>query len=501
MLCGTDLDEALAYHTPKITVLKDRKLGLIAISLKLLIFSYIVLWTILYKGKHLKSFELQGLHRLSIRHPTEHLCNVLDADCNSNFTDYTELPYCSESQKTYTHTEQKKRCSTWDYLEAGIPLDEGMLVATRVRRFDEKRDCAPSQDNGWACTGAPFRYVSTNGTRQRKSGAAVPKIDKYVADIEHYTLLIDHRCTRADGDHADDRDDRSMLGYVEECTPSGHAGATGCTQQPIPCISNKCPAGSVEPSEGEPQSKRALASGILASGSAVSTRTGDVFTLGALLRLANIDLDRIVGEAENLRTRGLVLVIKIGYDNRPAGGFLGLKVGPWNMPEIRYSYKIVPLQGRHFHTGPMTVADPNDNARVERIFSGVRLVVEQGGTIVTFDLSFFLVTVTTALGLLVVANSITDMVMMYLLPRSAEYTQRKFFVSKDMNPDEQTGVADHDKHLDAVIDALHAQDREALKESLPILVAGYKRRTSVSGTWDSVIHQPSQNTPASPMTG
>jgi len=481
MLCGTDLDEALAYHTPKITVLKDRKLGLIAISLKLLIFSYIVLWTILYKGKHLKSFELQGLHRLSIRHPTEHLCNVLDADCNSHFTDYTELPYCSESQKTYTHTEQKKRCSTWDYLEAGIPLDEGMLVATRVRRFDEKRDCAPSQDNGWACTGAPFRYVSTNGTRQRKSGAAVPKIDKYVADIEHYTLLIDHRCTRADGDHADDRDDRSMLGYVEECTPSGHAGATGCTQQPIPCISNKCPAGSVEPSEGEPQSKRALASGILASGSAVSTRTGDVFTLGALLRLANIDLDRIVGEAENLRTRGLVLVIKIGYDNRPAGGFLGLKVAPWKVPEIAYSYTVVPLEDRDFHWSK-TVDDPGAATRVVRIYSGVRLLVQQSGTLVRFDMSFFLVTVSAALGLLAVANTITDMAMMYLLARSEEYRKRKFFFSKDMNPEPEagleTGLAKFDGHLDNFIEALHSQDKEVLAKTLPLLLKSHDKRTT-----------------------
>jgi len=481
MRCETDIDEVLAYQTPKITVLKDWKLGLIAISLKLLIFCYIVLWTILHKGRHLKEIDMKGLNRLSVRHPVQHLCDVLDVDCNSNFTDWSELPYCSESKKTYTDADQKKRCSLWDYVQMTLPWDKGMILATSVRRFDEERECKPSEDNDWACAGEPFQYISANGTKQREPGAAVPRVDEYIADIERYTVLIDHACMSANGEGTQDRVNRDMQGYVEECPHSSHAGAMGCAPWPIPCLYDKCPAGAPKPSKGEAQSKGALASSLLASGSAVSLNEGDIFTLGTLLRLANVDLDEAIGGKENLRTRGLVLNVGINYDNRPAGGFLGLKVAPWKVPEIAYSYTVVPLEDRDFHWSK-TVDDPGAATRVVRIYSGVRLLVQQSGTLVRFDMSFFLVTVSAALGLLAVANTITDMAMMYLLARSEEYRKRKFFFSKDMNPEPEagleTGLAKFDGHLDNFIEALHSQDKEVLAKTLPLLLKSHDKRTT-----------------------
>mmetsp|Transcript_12508 Transcript_12508/g.35642 ORF Transcript_12508/g.35642 Transcript_12508/m.35642 type:complete len:530 (+) Transcript_12508:80-1669(+) len=521
MICGKDLDEVFAYQTPKVVILKDRRLGFIAISLKLLIFCYIFLWMIIYQGKHLSVADVNGVNRLSVRNPSEDMCNPFHVGCRSNYTDFRQLPYCAESAETYNEGDGTKRpCQIWDSVEAHIPFDDGALVPTRVRRYDQVRACEPSEENNWSCNPAPYEYLSVNGSQQTVHGEAVPKYDAFIADIEHFTVLIDHNFRRYGGLM---EDDSSMNGQYFEC-PSVSSRSWDCPLRHIPCVHDDCPAGSVTP-DSEPQrepresllvwalrGRRRLRSsqrsasashGVLAlgeagtasrlgaaedyarlaneilvhsSGVAVAVPKGDVFTLGSLLRLANQKLDARGDYSTSFRTRGLVLVIHIQYDNRPEGGFLGLRVTPWRTPPSYYTYRVMTRKAADFRQ-TKTFDDPAATRRTIRIYNGVRVVVEQSGSIAMWDTPFFLMTMTTALGLMALANTLTDLLLMYFLPQSEEYKKRKFYTSKDFNPDDEEGEqganrkpATKQEAGSRFLEALEAQDAEAVADALPQLL-------------------------------
>jgi len=504
MICGKDLDEVFAYQTPKIVILKDRKLGFIAISLKVLIFVYIFLWTILFQGTHLSVADVDGVNRLSVRNPTRHMCDSFRVGCRANYTPFTELPYCLESNKTLKGAGKKLTCQAWDSVEVVQPAESGILLPTRVRKFEQVRGCEPSADNGWICDGAPYENLAEDGTEQTEEGEAVPLYHAYVADIEHFTLLIDHSFRRYGGMQADDME---MPGHYYEC-PSRDAHVTECDLRQIPCVHEDCPAGTVKTSKEEhlllalrggrahtvafdnrgvaaftkvraahEETPAMLASKLMSEPSGyagVAVKKGDVFTVGSLLRLAKVDLDDSGKYPSSYRGRGMVLVVHIQYDNRPSGGFLGLQITPWRTPEPFYTYRITTREAYDYRL-MKSYNDPANPRRSVRVYNGIRVVVEQSGTIALWDTAQFLVTMTTAMGLMAAANFVTDFLLMYILSKSEEYKKRKFHTSKDFCPEDEGAQPSRPTTKkeagDLFIDAMESQDGEAVADAFPDLLA------------------------------
>lgn len=522
-LFGKDLDEVFAYQTPKIVVLKDRTLGIMRLCLTFFIFMYIFIFTMLFQGKHLDVADVDGVFRLQLQYPTMNMCSPDKIGCKANYTRFSKLPYCKESSLPYADNGsslEKLSCQLWDAIEVSKVVEDGMLLPTRVRRFQQKRDCIPSAGNDWSCDGAPYINLDAQGNPQTAVGEeAKPKYDAYVADVESFTMLIDHAFKRYGGMGADDM---SMQGSIVECPK----GSSDCKMKKIPCVHKYCPeedkpsllqTNSLRSSESRvafynhgqpaaqgashvaaPQShdeELALARLMVSENggrsgdntesadkevTVVSIKKGDVFHLGHMLKLAHVDLDTI-GSTEGLdtldgiRERGVVVVVHILYDNWPKS-WAGLVVNPWHTPKPFYTYKVSTRPSFDYKVTNV-FGDPGDANRIVRVYNGIRVVIEQSGKIAVWSTTSFLVTFTSALGLMAVAVTITDMMMMYAMPFKEEYKKRKFFQSKDFNPDE---AGEKDKSGEPLtgeeagewfLEALEAQDAKGIAEVFPKLVA------------------------------
>jgi len=518
-ICGQDLDEVFAYQTPKMVVLKDRKLGLLAIGLKVVIFVYIFIWLILYQGKHLAIADVDGVYRVTLQHPTADMCNPDDIECSSNYTSLDKLPYCTQSPDPFVTREgeqgKKRECFMWDNIEAFVDHEQGALFPTRVRRYDQVRGCVPSEANGYSCDGAPWVFLKDDGTPQDHKGEAKPLYDFFVSDIDRFTVMFDHTFRRLGGMQADDHD---MAGYWLDC-PSADAHISDCTPKSLLCVHGDCPEGARRPGQKEASffakgaramrgrrllapaptvafnsrghatfkaaAERAAMAGrtevteagrtlmTLPSGEVgVSIKKGDVFALGTLLGLADSGLDEKGDFDETFRTRGLILVVHIIYENRPKH-FLGLQVTPWHTTKPHYTYRVTTRTSYDFQK-TKTFDDPREDKRTTRTYNGIRLVVEQSGKIALFEMATFLVTMATALGLMAVSNTLTDMIMLYILQHKEIYKKHKYHHSKDFHPDEGAPPLakpeTKEEAAERLIDAIQAQDPEELLTCYPDFV-------------------------------
>jgi len=444
------------------------------------------------------------------------MCNPDDIDCTSNYTSLESLPYCTQSQDPYNTREgregKKLKCYMYDNVEAFVDHEQGVLLPTRVRRYDQKRGCEPSEENGWNCDGVPWLFLNNDGTPQDHKGEAKPNWEFFNSDMERFTLMFDHTFRRLGGMQADDHD---MIGYWLDC-PGADAHLSKCKPRQLLCVHGSCPEGARRPGASlladgvgnmrgrrsptpEPPptvafDSRGHATSMVAAQTAatggrtevteagrelmtlpngevgISIKKGDVFALGTLLGLADAGLDELGPFDSTFRHRGITLVVHIVYDNRPKH-FLGLQVTPWHTPRPHYVYRVTVRDGYDFQK-TKTFDDPREDTRTTRTYNGVRLVVEQSGQIAIFEIATFLVTMTTALGLLAVSNTLTDMVMLYLLQHKDIYKKHKYHESKDFHPDGDEAQPlpkpeTKEEAAQRLIDALEGQDVDDVVACFP----------------------------------
>lgn len=501
-LCGADLDDLFAYQTPKVVVLKDKWLGLFRLALMVTVVFYIVVWMILYKGDHLSSGDVDGVFRVSLKHPTMDACDPEDIGCLSNYTPLTALKYCTQSPDKYESNDDgveqaKGNCQDWDSVEATLNINQGILLPTRVRRYQQQRGCNPGPSNGWTCEGVPYDYLDGSEI-QTKPGKPEAYYDAFVADIEGFALLFDHQFRKYGGMQ---KDDYEMNGWWNDC-PHGKALFSECTPRLIPCAHEQCPTNSrrvpalpspsfLQANDGrqaavvfEKGRRLKAADRILPGGEPiVGAPKGDLFLVSSLLDAAKVDLDTTegyIGKQKTLRHRGLVLVVHIQYGNKPSGGWMGLKVTPWTTPEPYYTYHISTREAFDYKV-TKTFNDPSDVKRIIRVYNGIRVVVEQSGTILMWDTSQFLVTMTAALGLIAVATTVTELAMMYVMSKREEYKKRKYHHSCDFDPAEpKKDPTTFQEAGENVLEALDSQDGKAMAKALRDLLDMY-RTTPESG--------------------
>lgn len=465
---GKDWDDVLAYQTPKVVKIRERKLGCMKITLMVIIIFYILIFTVFFQGKHLKVGGINGVFRLTLQHPTKNMCNPFHMACKHNFTKLQELPYCSQSDKEGALV--KRECQYWDMLDLVRPSDQGMFIPTRVETFHQKRACEPSAANNWECSGYLYQFVNKDGEVASGEGAAEPHSDVFMAEPERFTLLVDHSFR---GSKGVSRDDFSMNGYWLDCPavePGQAEDRSACKANPVYCVHNNCPDGApkmgqekesllefasavvdksvafsrrdsfVTGQASELEQERSLSTArILASENqpAVAVKKGDVFSLKHLMEIAHYDdFDGAGGFKEgSVRSRGTVLVISIEYTN--VQKWMGLMVNPWNPfgPRPWYHYRVTKRPVYDYMVRD-TSDDPAKSTRKVREWHGIRVVVEQNANIAVWDTAQLILTLTTALGLLAVSNAITDFLAISVFKRGKEYADCKYEVTEDFNPDD-----------------------------------------------------------------
>lgn len=299
----------------------------------------------------------------------------------------------------------------------------------------------------------------------------------YVADIDRYTLLIDHSIT-ARGTRGR-QISGSMLdyqGFLEQC----NATSDKCTTEKIRCIGAHCDKKDEVrlASSNMRSSKRVLSSnadwgsadigehvrealsqrrmsdpsmgytipvsgtaseaslntkggeGVDLSDDLIQINAGDVISVKRLLEVAGVDLDRSVNHAgESRRYEGLLLRLTIRYSNvRP---LMSLFHSP-----VQYTYSVSVEAAPGFKT-VRTFKEERDDERELYNTHGIFIKIDQDGHIAWFSLTGLLLIVTTSQTLLGMALFCTDWVATNVLKHRKEYSAAKTDHTKDFSSEDK----------------------------------------------------------------
>jgi hypothetical protein len=473
--------EVFMFPTPKVVKVHDVKLALLRHFLLGLIFIFIVVFHIAYRGSHLNITPVHGVVRVQLRDPSEDSCDPFHMNCSLGFESMSKLPYCK--QNNYTGVYQKE-CEYWDSVELRQMTDEGLLIPTRVLTFMQRERCHPSLANDWSCNGTLYEFIDSSGEKQSESSKPKPVRDVFVADVERFDILLDHSAHSQSTTYTGDGTkayDFEMLGTWEACADNSKSEPENCTEVPILCVHENCPPGSAlpprdpdsstlisakaltrlrararspstsedpDPQDGPYKKKESyetmdpsdepnlvdefeLADYWVGKNRVVTTTKGDLLKLSRLIQTAGVALDKNVthGSGETYRNDGFAVVVRIEYSNEVP--WLGLQVSPWNPtgPTMFYKYHVIPHS-----TGDVKFrkvdyfSDKGKNQVTREVeeFRGIRIVVEQTGVIKVWDTMQLMFLVTTTLALLAVTNCILDTVALGCMARSREYQRLKF---------------------------------------------------------------------------
>lgn len=487
-LFGVDVDRIFAYHTPKVVTIQDRSLGCVKIVLMLCIFLYVFIYSMCYKGQHFAVSEVEGLARQEWQEPTMDWCRPSKVDCNANFTRLANLPYCKKYMGVDAPEEVVARCEYYDARELPITLPNGILIPTYIQSYRQHKLCLPGAET---CK-RKFEFVDEYGYSQVAGydDESVPLQSAFVADVEDFTVTIDHSFRTSDGKVS--YDDFLMQGRWQMCDreeknkaaqdwmldaaepPKPHE----CHTKPIKCVHNHCDEmkyaneqawhelllGDNRPKSGGQHAQRRArtrgASKLAASGAeeaeserdggpsqlekaaaaankggpqVVSMKKGDVLSVKTLLALAGESLkDSWVDEDEGpqtLRSRGVALVVHIHYDNSEPWVLFRPRDPPW------YTISATTRPVSEFKHSYISAED--EYSRTLTWAYGVYVVIKQTGTIRTFNMVNMLMTLTSAMALLAMSNLLTDFLALNIMPRKETYRDLMYTVSEDMGGEDK----------------------------------------------------------------
>ena len=328
-----DLDTLCGYTTARTLLIRDRRLGFLLFGMQFLIFCYVVIYQVALQQVYSAVSDFNGVVRLQLTAPAVAMRWPGGAPpyCLGTAAVPAAYPlapgYAIPGAGSFTRLGQsfpQRHCQFLDETTAvPIPETDRMFLTTETRATAQSAPAACANLDALNCTFAP-PYNRNDDAVTRRS---------FVADIEYFTLLIDHNINAPlAGIH---KTGTAMRGRM--------LGADG--RSPV----NPCDEYAGFPS-GCPTA--ASAGFDIAVG-----RPGlpDIVAIGTLLRAAGIGgLDSLAGlagadAAESHREAGLVLNLDISYTNfyLEASGALG--TGSLDSSEVQYTVRV----GGGFHAGTL----------------------------------------------------------------------------------------------------------------------------------------------------
>ncbi|KAJ9444708.1 P2X receptor A [Diplonema papillatum] len=384
-----DLDDLFAYRTPRTVLIRDRKLGISRIAILIALFIYVVIYEVIVQKGYMIKETPTGYVRIGVQQRVE---------------SSSGLPYCCDTpgcvQQKFGSARGAMPCVVWDELNSAVPPAEefSAFLTTRVNvtRFVPLENRCLLNATLFAAPPCPDWEMDPQPTL---TGTA-DVITYYVAEPEVSTYLIVHavygqkndlvmtstldmpkaRLANSDGDYIRNFCDNANTGDMD-----------------IKCDDEN-------PATG---------------------RSGDILSLKELLNAADLQPDPATGtyldridsslSSDTLRYDGLVLVIIIDY----AGS-------GYTKNSIKYTYRVKYVP--HAEYKYLEVKDENNGTHTTRTTynrHGVRVLVVASGWVGKFSFVELLKTLVTGLALLALAGTVTDYVIMKLLPNSDVYRRYK----------------------------------------------------------------------------
>jgi len=298
------LDEVLGvtgFDLTKSVKMKNTPLGVTKLSLQLFVLvAYVGMYCLIARKSYLSIATVTGIVRMQLQQPVRD-CNPIDKGCRNNFADAETLPYCNQSSLGNAHVV-KERCEYLDEFNV-LPAStsdgsDSIFVPTRIKSINQKRLCKHCEQQ--------FETTTVDTA--------------YVADIENFTLLVDHSYSCADLARRGEAKD--MQGFLRPCLAPHDC-------QLIPLDNLPAMAKFMKGEGGDNKTvadtrKFWNAGSAIPTDSAYSLPVGDVFRLGYLLDLFNVDLDSGANETFNnqknplsgsRRQEGFVIALQVHYSN------------------------------------------------------------------------------------------------------------------------------------------------------------------------------------------
>jgi hypothetical protein len=321
---GVDLDTLCGYTTARTLLIRDRRLGFLLFGLQFIIFLYVVVYQVLLQQVYSAVSDFNGVVRLQLKAPAAAMrwpggappyCLGVAAPLPAA---YPLAPgYAIPSPGNFSRNGvpfQQRHCQFLDETSAvPIPETDRMFLTTETRATAQSAPAACANLDALNCTFSP-PYNRNDDSVTRRS---------FVADIEFFTLLIDHNIN----------------------APLAGIHKTGTAMRGrMLAADGKTPVNVCDEYAGFPSGCPTAASAgfDIAVG---SPGLPDIVAIGTLLRAAGIDgLDSLAGlsgvdAAESHREAGLVLNLDISYTNfyLEASGALG--TGSLDTSQVFYTVR------------------------------------------------------------------------------------------------------------------------------------------------------------------
>ncbi|KAN0053164.1 hypothetical protein ACTA71_006688 [Dictyostelium dimigraforme] len=365
MAFNFDWDDIFQYSTVKIVRIRDRRLGILHLTFLVGIIAYIVVYSAIIKKGYLFTEVPIGSVRTSLKAPN---------------TFATNLTYCSNQVHQDTYPFTPLICNYWDEQLALFPVgqDSTFTCTTRVRTSKQTANCN--------FTDPTCKFVDDLGSAQ----------NIYIADIENFTILIDHTMYASSSGSQFNAVD--LHGYIlnqdgDEVQMDENGISIGV--------------------QGKP----------------------DIMTIGQLLAFGGVSLDQAspVDSNVSIRYDGVVLFVFITYSNTYT----------YSTSDFRYVYSVQQIANTIYDV-PETIILETIKSRLLFKRHGVRVIFIQTGTIGSFHFQTLLLTLVSGLGLLAVATTVVDQLAIRLLPQRKSYSSLKFQVTESMSNPMKKRIATDD---------------------------------------------------------
>jgi len=289
-----------------------------------------------------------------------------------------------ETPPAYCTSHPKIPCRVLDEYEAQYPTTEGdsITLTTRVKEVvDEQQQ---------------------NGTWVRKSSQSF-----FTEAAEHFVVKLEHSFEAPHFFHDLTTEEMQSEGRL-------YAGSSRNMQGVLKYASGK---------------KRAMPSG-----------QPDKFTIGELVEAAGIDLEQTsdgkTDEDEDIRSRGMVLMMHITYTNTDKASFPGLE-----QPTYKYKVHKVPYAeykaAQPFGRTETSAGNGRTSGATRTLWKryGIRVMFVQTGRIARFSWNALLMEIVAGLTLLSVAQLVCDTYAYYMRPELKKLMVVQEYSNADSDPD------------------------------------------------------------------
>lgn len=391
----------LSYETVKYVSIRDARLAVLRFLLLTAIAVYVGVFELWAYGGWLAANSVTGTVRFSLLQPTVNGCDPTKngSYCENDFTPLNRLAYCEQSSSIqYTYPGNIYPCEIYESVNAAIVTETSLVVITRATTTEQALVCGQS-----------------NNTCPRTYDNVVEGSKFYTGNSEAFTVLIDHTVSASRiCSHASS----SKNGEIYVCSAASLqftgrlysnndklcAEHTAYTHVRGNVLANKSPC-YIAPN--------------------TTSNQHDFFSLDVLARAAEFHLDDCSANnttpnttsspCETYRDSGATIQLNVIWND--FSSFLG-KVEPY------YSYRAVRMGTNYKQQVPFY--ETYRERRTLLSAHGIRIAVVLSGEFHEFEWVAFLITITTALGLLAVSTTVVDSLALYILPERERYQEAKY---------------------------------------------------------------------------